>query len=74
MTIIQIGIIVLATIWSVHFVYKSAYKKGIESGVNAGRHQVLEEELIKSKFKQRNSVDLELLIDAEDTIRQHQIQ
>ncbi|MHA1816600.1 MAG: hypothetical protein ACTSX1_11375 [Candidatus Heimdallarchaeaceae archaeon] len=61
MTIIQIGIIVLATIWSVHFVYVSAYKRGVEAGIGVGCIQILKEDMIRSDHRRNDYIDPELI-------------
>lgn len=48
MTLIGIGIIILATVWSVHFVYQKAHKHGYDAGVYVGRDEVLKENVIRA--------------------------
>lgn len=47
MQLIEISILIITVIGCVHFVHRKAYKAGIAAGIEKGRIQVLEENLIR---------------------------
>jgi len=46
-----ISIIILTVVGSVHFVHRYAYNEGIKTGLEKGRLQILNENLIREKYK-----------------------
>jgi hypothetical protein len=61
--IMGLGIIIIGTIFSVHFVYQRAYRLGREAGISEGRLQVLSEDLIRSSQKASIDHNLENALD-----------
>ena len=54
MTLIGISCIILATVFSVHFVHEHAHKKGLEHGIAVGREQILKENILREKHRHNN--------------------
>ena len=61
MIYLSISLVILATVWSVHFVYVQAYKHGKESGIVVGRMQVLKEDMIRSQNRHNEFLDPRLI-------------
>lgn len=51
MDYLGIAAIIIAVVGSVHFVHSRAYKSGLEAGVDKGRMQILQENLIREERK-----------------------
>ncbi len=51
MSLIELSIVIIVVVGCVRFVHIFAYKAGIKSGIDKGRFEILEENLIREQYK-----------------------